>query len=255
MTNKTKLVALLSSAVMVFTVGADTVYQNDFATRTSVGEVPYGGWRTVNCVAGQLLANTNWVSGKQFDDGDLQDNWIKAQNTCRSNAYVDDDSGNYMARLGDDSTREGTSGNYTGGHVIIRQRIGNTFTNGIVRVAFDILPPSSWWYYSGHAGDGNYSRCARLHLGNENAYTASPTSTNTLLRLGACYYSGARRVYQLDGNGVAYSEETITLTWTRASGATPATISASLIRQWQRRHRPPRSGLPTTLISRQPPSL
>jgi len=210
---RSELVGLVAIGMAALIAGADTVYQNDFATRTSAGAVPYGGWRSVNYIAGQLLANTNYVSGRQFDDGDLQDNWIKAQNTCRSNAYVDDDNGNYMARLGDDSTKATeatkTGGErITGGHVIIRQRIGNTFTNGIVTVTFDMLPPSSWWYYSGHPDDANHSRCARLHLGNENAYTSTPTSTNTMLRIGASFYNSNRRVYQQDGNGVSYSEET-----------------------------------------------
>lgn len=207
-----KLMSLaLGSFVCAAAFADGVVYENDFATRTSAGAVPYGGWRSVNYVAGQLLANTNWAAGTQFNGDDLQDNWIKAQNTCENNAYVDDDNGNYMARLGDDTTKaiDEATGRATGGHVIIRQRIGNTFTDGIVTVMFDMLPPSSWWYYSNHASNGNYSRCCRLHLGNENAYTATPSSNNTPIRIGASYYDGARRVYQLDGNNVTYSEETI----------------------------------------------
>ena len=212
---KTVFMVAAAASTLWMTVFADSsrvVYQNDFATRTSEGAVPYGGWRAVNYVAGQLLANTNWASGTQFNGDDLQDNWIKAQNTCENNAYVDDDNGNYVARLGDDTTKaiDQATGRTTGGHVIIRQRIGNTFTDGIVTVTFDLLPPSSWWYYSNRATSPNYSRCCRLHLGNENAYTASPSSNNTPIRIGASYYDGARRVYQLDGNNVTYSEETIT---------------------------------------------
>lgn len=211
-----KTIMILSAGVCLasafaFADGSNVVYQNDFVTRTSVGAVPYGDWRTVNYVAGQLLANTNWATGTQFNGDDIQDNWIKAQNTCANNAYVDDDDGNYVARLGDDSTKaEESPGKYTGGHVIIRQRIGNTFTNGIVTVTFDMLPPVAWWFYSGHPNDANHNRCARLHLGNENAYTASPSSNNTPIRIGASYYNGARRIYQLDGNGATYSTEEIT---------------------------------------------
>lgn len=209
-----KTVFMVAASVAWMTVIADgnrVVYENDFATRTSAGTVPYGGWRAVNYVAGQLLANTNYAAAAQFVDDDLQDNWLKAPNTCRNNAYIDDDNNNYVARIGDDSTKlEEASGKFTGGHVIIRQRIGNTFTNGIVTVTFDMLPPVSWWFYSGHPSDANYSRCARLHLGNENAYTASPSSNNTPIRIGASYYNGARRVYQLDGNGATYSTEEIT---------------------------------------------
>ena len=118
------MVAATASVVWMaaFADGNRVVYENDFATRTSEGAVPYGGWRAVNYVAGQLLANTNWASGTQFNGDDLQDNWIKAQNTCENNAYVDDDNGNYVARLGDDSTLvvDEETKRKTSGHVIIR---------------------------------------------------------------------------------------------------------------------------------------
>ena len=53
--------ALLAAAFATVTFADGVVYQNDFATRTSAGAVPYGGWRAVNYVAGQLLANTNFA--------------------------------------------------------------------------------------------------------------------------------------------------------------------------------------------------
>ena len=190
------MVAVAASAawMTVFADSSRVVYQNDFATRTSEGAVPYGGWRAVNYVAGQLLANTNYSIASQFVDNDLQDNWLKAPNTGRSNAYIDNDNGNYVARLGDDSTLviDEATGRKTGGHVMIRQRIGNSFTNGMVTVTFDMLPPSSWWYYSGNASSPNNNRCARLALGNEDAYSVAANSTNTMLRVGACYYSGSK---------------------------------------------------------------
>ena len=212
------MVAAAASAawMTVFADSSRVVYQNDFATRTSEGAVPYGGWRAVNYVAGQLLANTNYSIASQFVDNDLQDNWLKAPNTGRSNAYIDDDGGNYVARLGDDSTKlEESPGKYTGGHVMIRQRIGNTFTNGALTITFDLLPPSSWWYYSGNASSPNANRCARLALGNEDAYSVAANSTNTMLRVGACYYSGSRRVYQLDGNGTSRLGEITAGHWLR----------------------------------------
>ena len=86
--------ALLAAAFATAMFADGVVYQNDFATRTSAGAVPYGGWRSVNYVAGQLLANTNYVLATMFDYDDLQDNWIKSSNTCKNNAYVDDDDGN-----------------------------------------------------------------------------------------------------------------------------------------------------------------
>ena len=215
---KTTLVMTAACAVWIaFADGSRVVYQNDFATRTSEGAVPYGGWRSVNYVAGQLLANTNYTLASQFVENSLQDNWLKAPNTSRNNAYIDDDGGNYVARLGDDSTLvvdEGT-GRKTGGHVMIRQRIGNAFTNGIVTATFDMLPPSAWWYYSGNASSPNANRCARLALGNEDAYSLAATSTNTLLRVGVCFYNSARRIYQLDGNGTSRPGEITAGHWLR----------------------------------------
>ena len=139
-----RVIALaLGSLVCATALAVPVIYQNDFASRSSEGAVPYGGWRAVNYVAGHLLANTNYTAASQFVESDLQDNWIKASNTCRNNAYVDDDNGNYVARLGDDLNK-GTSGSRTTGpFVIVRQRIGNTFTNGTVTLTFDMRPPSA----------------------------------------------------------------------------------------------------------------
>ena len=61
---KTVFMVTAAASAAWMTVFADSsrvVYQNGFATRTSEGAVPYGGWRAVNYVAGQLLANTNFA--------------------------------------------------------------------------------------------------------------------------------------------------------------------------------------------------
>ena len=196
--------ALLAAAFATATFADGVVYQNDFATRTSAGAVPYGGWRSVNYVAGQLLANTNFELATMFDYDDLQDNWIKASNNCKNNAYVDNDDGNYVARLGD-SLNEGTSGTRkTGPHVIIRQRIGNRFTNGTVTVTFDMLPPSAWYF---HSSDADYLRVCRFHLGDESAYWDTPGAANSIFRIGAAYKGSlnGRRVVYRDGE----SDETV----------------------------------------------
>ena len=192
--------ALLAVAFATATFADGVVYQNDFATRTSAGAVPYGGWRSVNYVAGQLLANTNWVLATMFDYDDLQDNWIKASNTCKNNAYVDDDDGNYVARLGDDKNKSSSGGKTTGPHVIIRQRIGNTFTNGTVTVTFDMLPPSDWKY---HNSDGDNLRNCRFHLGDDAAYWDTPGVANSIFRLGVAYkdsLNGRRVIYRDDND-------------------------------------------------------
>ena len=185
--------------MITFADGDRVVYQNDFATRTSEGAVPYGGWRAVNYVAGQLLANTNWALATMFDYDDLQDNWIKASNNCKNNAYVDDDDGNYVARLGDDLNKGSSGGKTTGPHVIIRQRIGNTFTNGTVTVTFDMRPPSAWTCTS---SDVDYLRLCRLHLGDDAAYWDTPGAANSIFRLGVAYKGSLdkRLVIYRDGN-------------------------------------------------------
>ena len=194
----TAAVVAVSAALSATAAVAATVYENDFASRTSGGAVPYGGWRAVNYVAGQLLANTNWALATMFDYDDLQDNWIKASNTCRNNAYIDDDAGNYMARLGDDLNK-GTSGSRTTGpYVIVRQRIGNTFTNGTVTVTFDMRPPSAWYF---HSTDVDYLRHCRLYLGSDAMYWNTPSEANTVCRMGVTYrgsLNGRRVLYRDD---------------------------------------------------------
>ena len=227
----TAVIAAISAALSATAAVAATVYENDFASRTSVGAVPYGGWRAVNYVAGQLLANTNYTAASQFVDDDLQDNWIKAPNTCRNNAYVDDMDGNHVARLGADFETDlvqydssGSVTNAEGGHVVILQRIGNTFSNGTVTVTFDMLLPTEWWYYTGQSPtslDGSTSgrtrnRICILGLGNEDLYApenATAYSTNLLFTVGASYFwkqgtSWGRYVYINDGDGERRADET-----------------------------------------------
>ena len=194
-----RVIALaLGSLVCATALAVPVIYQNDFASRSSEGAVPYGGWRAVNYVAGHLLANTNYTAASQFVESDLQDNWIKASNTCRNNAYVDDDNGNYVARLGDDLNK-GTSGSRTTGpFVIVRQRIGNTFTNGTVTLTFDMRPPSAWYF---HSSDADYLRLCRFYLGSDAMYWDTPGAANTVCRMGVTYrgsLNGRRVLYRDD---------------------------------------------------------
>ncbi|MBQ2628254.1 MAG: hypothetical protein IJG13_01115 [Kiritimatiellae bacterium] len=219
--------AAMSSAAAV----AATAYENDFASRTSGGAVPYGGWRAVNYVAGQRLVNADYAAASQFVDDDLQDNWLKAPNTSSNDAYVDDLNGNYVARLGADFETDlvqydssGSITNAEGGHVVILQRIGNTFSNGTVTVTFDMLPPTEWWCYTGQSPtslDGSTSgrtknRICILGLGNEDLYApanATAYATNLLFTVGASYFwkkdiSWGRYVYVNDGDGERRADET-----------------------------------------------
>lgn len=128
MVNRTSIavIAAVSAALSATAAVAATVYENDFASRTSAGAVPYGGWRAVNYVAGQRLVNADYAAASQFVDDDLQDNWLKAPNTSSNDAYVDDLNGNYVARLGADFETDlvqydgsGSITNAEGGHVVM----------------------------------------------------------------------------------------------------------------------------------------
>lgn len=233
MVNRTStvVIAAIFAALSATAAVAATVYENDFASRTSGGAVPYGGWRAVNYVAGQRLVNADYAAASQFVGDDLQDNWIKAPNTSSNDAYVDDLNGNYVARLGADFETDlvqydssGSITNAEGGHVVILQRIGNTFSNGTVTVTFDMLPPTEWWYYTGQSPtslDGDTSgrtknRNCILGLGNEDLYApanATAYATNLLFTVGASYFwkkdiSWGRYVYIYDGDGERRADET-----------------------------------------------
>jgi hypothetical protein len=55
-----RVIALaLGSLVCATALAVPVIYQNDFASRSSEGAVPYGGWRSVNYVAGQRLVNAD----------------------------------------------------------------------------------------------------------------------------------------------------------------------------------------------------
>ena len=177
------------------------------------------------------IKDADYAAASQFVDDDLQDNWLKAPNTCLNDAYVDDMDGNYVARLGADFETDlvqydssGSITNAEGGHVVILQRIGNTFSNGTVTVTFDMLPPTEWWYYTGQSPtslDGSTSgrtknRICILGLGNEDLYApanATAYSTNLLFTVGASYFwkkdiSWGRYVYINDGDGERRADET-----------------------------------------------
>ena len=69
----------------------EVVYENDFATRTSKGVVPYSDWREQPYATGSLV-NAN--AGAPFNDGDIQDGWIRANNSSFCPITVLDDGGN-----------------------------------------------------------------------------------------------------------------------------------------------------------------
>ena len=153
-----KLMIIGAAAVSLIAplVNGEVVYQNDFATRTSAGAVPCGEWREVPYVTGKLVNDGYSNSIEVFRDTDLQDNWIRGRNSGASYAYVIDDNGNPEALLFSGET------DYAN-HIIVKHRLGNTFTTGVVTAQCDFKPPEDWLWYS--------SKHVRLLLGDETFYS------------------------------------------------------------------------------------
>ena len=118
------------------------IYENDFATRTSAGVVPMTEWRTCDYVA-DFIANTNGATPIAVATNDvqkMQDGWIKTADST-TDALV------WRGTTGtaDSAVVLGLAG--TGGNkatCLLKQRIGNTFTNGTVTIQFDFQPPANW---------------------------------------------------------------------------------------------------------------
>ena len=164
----------------------ETIYENDFSVRRSASPVPTADWRAVDYVTG-LLANTNSVApfAPTAEGQVMQDGWIMSQETNnKGNARVYADGGNNMATLGHEN---GSNAQLS----LVKQRLGNTFTNGVVTVQFDFLPPGSW---AGYSGD----RRAALSIGDESFYSPSVSQDkvyqHTVGSVGV-RLEGSRKVY------------------------------------------------------------
>lgn len=83
--------ALVAGLAPTALAGGDVIYENDFATRSSAGAVPYGEWRTVAYSAGTFLADDY---NSPFSGNAFQDNWIRGKNACNCPAHIVDDNGN-----------------------------------------------------------------------------------------------------------------------------------------------------------------
>ena len=130
-----KRIFSFATLAVSFAAFAETVYENDFTVRRSAGAIPSGEWREISYVPGPL------VNAIYFDGVDFQDNWIMGQNSCGGRAAVVDDDGNQMVVAHYDSSPATQ-------HAILKHRLGNIFTSGVVTVQCDIKPPASWGYYS-----------------------------------------------------------------------------------------------------------
>ena len=129
-----KRIFAFTALAVSFAAFAETVYENDFTLRKSTGAVPSVEWREISYAPG-LLVNATY-----FDGEDFQDNWIMGQNNCSAHASVVDDDGNQTAVAFYDSSPNTQ-------HAILKHRLGNVFTSGVVTVQCDIKPPASWGDY------------------------------------------------------------------------------------------------------------
>ena len=136
----------------------EVVYQNDFLTRTSTGAVPYGGWREIPYVTGKLVNDGYSNALEVFRDTDLQDNWIRSRNSSSGYAYVIDDGDNQETILFSDQADYAS-------YIIVKHRLGNTFTTGVVTAQCDFKPPEDWLWFS--------SKNVRLVLGDETFFSPS----------------------------------------------------------------------------------
>ncbi len=174
-----KNAVMFACSAIAVSAFAGSVYENDFSTRTSAGAVPSGEWREVSYEPGPLV-NANYTESEIFRDGGLQDNWGKGRNGCNANASVVDDDGNPMALAFYKSASDTQ-------HVILKQRLGNVFTSGVVTAQCDIKPPSSWGSYN--------PKTVRLYLGDEDFFSPETDSDTYLWHVaagaGITYHDGS----------------------------------------------------------------
>ncbi len=197
-------VMLAALTATLVAIGGEVIYQNDFTTRTSAGPIPSGKWRQQSYFAG-LMANTDYE--KPFGDitsappQNMQDGWIKNKSTgtkSGANAYIYKDAGNNsMAVLGHTNAATISSSPILG-RVILKQRIGNTFTRGIVTMRLDMRPPAVWQSFS----DG--LRRAIVCVGDEDYFSPDVEKPSIFSRTAATagiYIEDLRKVYYRSNSG------------------------------------------------------
>lgn len=180
--------AALSTAVLApATAVGEVVYQNDFDTRTSAGGVPFGDWREVPYSVGKLV---NDSYSNVFGASDLQDNWIRGANNGAAPARIIDDDGNQCAALCGNGDL----------HVIVKHRIGNTFTTGTVVAQADFRAPNPY------TGWGN-AYGTRFMVGDETFFSpetpASSYMSAAAASVGIVVDGGAFKFWRKDGTKTA----------------------------------------------------
>ena len=176
----------------------EVIYENDFATRTSAGVVPMAEWRTCDYVT-DFLANTNGASPFTVTANDvqkMQDGWIKTADSS-TDARV------WAGTTGNDNPAVVLGLSSTGSSkttCFVKQRLGNTFTNGTVTIQFDFQPPANWGKYDQSDTAGNVQRRTTLSFGDENFFSPSVSQSkvyeHTIGSVGVVLVSqSGRKVY------------------------------------------------------------
>ena len=202
--HRRKLVLIVPlSCMLLFAVkgSAEVIYENDFSVRTSKGAIPYGDWRAVPYSPGKLVKDFN--ADDPISGTDSQDNWIRANNSCYCPALVVDDNGNQevVASCAQDTSQ----------HVVLKQRLFNTFSSGIVTAQCDLRAPTSW---SGTV----YAN--RLSLGDETFFSpdtsAAEFNNHIAANAGITHQNGKRQFYRVAPNaGSVFTDGASVTSWYR----------------------------------------
>ena len=208
-----RLLAIGAAAMTAAAAFGEVIYENDFAMRTSTGGVvPMTEWRTYDYVTG-FLANTNGAAPFAETANVMQDGWIKVPDNTNGNVYCENamvwagvsKNDNPAAVLGRNNTANASS-------CAIKQRLGNTFTNGILTAQFDFKSPEQWVSY----GESDTLRRVSVSFGDERFYSPD-VSQEKIYRYTACGVGAAlhgpeggrlRKVWYNDNMNFANSNRT-----------------------------------------------
>ncbi|MBR2837398.1 MAG: hypothetical protein IKE55_01300 [Kiritimatiellae bacterium] len=143
------------------------IYENDFATRTSAGPVPMTEWRTYDYLA-DYIANTNGAAPFTATDNVMQDGWIKVAENTNGNVYCEN-AMVWAGTSGNDNPAAvlGRNASVKASSCVVKQRLGNAFTNGTITAQFDFMPPGQWVSY----GESSTLRRVNLSFGDEGFYS------------------------------------------------------------------------------------
>lgn len=174
-----RLLVIGAAALTAAAVFGEVIYENDFATRTSAGVVPMSEWRTCNYVTG-FLANTNGAAPFTATGNVIQDGWIKEKENTTGNVYCE----NAMVWAGvsgkdNPAAVLGRNANANASSCVVKQRLGNTFTNGTLTAQFDFMPPGQWVSYGGNSGT---LRRVNISFGDERFYSPAISQDNKIYR-------------------------------------------------------------------------